>query len=119
MTLSAGSVPDVPVDVWPLPPGIDTPAVVIDLDVVERNVERMVAGLAIHGIALRPHAKTHKSVRLARLQLEAGARGITVGTLGEAEVMAAARSGTCSSRIRSGHRGPRVVACGTCWRSRT
>jgi D-serine deaminase-like pyridoxal phosphate-dependent protein len=42
------------------------------------------------GVALRPHAKTHKSVRIARLQLEAGAKGITVGTIGEAEVFAAA-----------------------------
>src|SRR2546423_74515 len=42
------------------------------------------------GVALRPHAKTHKSVRVARLQLDAGARGITVGTIGEAEVFAAA-----------------------------
>ncbi len=42
------------------------------------------------GIALRPHAKTHKSVAVARLQLDAGAHGITVGTIGEAEVFAAA-----------------------------
>jgi D-serine deaminase-like pyridoxal phosphate-dependent protein len=73
-----------------LPAGVDTPAVVIDLDVVERNVERMAAAMAVRGVALRPHVKTHKSVALARLQLEAGVAGITVGTLGEAEVMAAA-----------------------------
>jgi D-serine deaminase-like pyridoxal phosphate-dependent protein len=76
-----------------LPPGLDTPTLVIDLDVVEANANRMAAALAPRGIALRPHTKTHKSVALARLQLEAGATGITVGTLGEAEVMAAAGIG--------------------------
>ncbi|MBI2780814.1 MAG: alanine racemase [Chloroflexi bacterium] len=72
-----------------LPAGIDTPAVVIDLDIVERNAHRLGDELSRRGIALRPHAKTHKSVALARLQLEAGARGLTVGNLGEAEVFAA------------------------------
>ncbi|MEO6350842.1 MAG: alanine racemase, partial [Candidatus Limnocylindrales bacterium] len=71
-----------------LPPDLDTPCLVIDLDVVERNARRMADALGDRGIALRPHIKTHKSVALARLQLESGARGITVGTLGEAEVMA-------------------------------
>jgi D-serine deaminase-like pyridoxal phosphate-dependent protein len=72
-----------------LPNGLDTPVLVIDLDVVERNARRLGDALARRGIALRPHAKTHKSVALARLQLEAGARAITVGNLGEAEVFAA------------------------------
>jgi D-serine deaminase-like pyridoxal phosphate-dependent protein len=72
-----------------LPDGIDTPALVIDLEVVERNARRLVADLAARGISLRPHAKTHKSVALARLQLQTGATGITVGNLGEAEVLAA------------------------------
>jgi len=48
----------------------------------------MASAVADRGIALRPHTKTHKSVSLARIQLDAGARGVTVGTLGEAEVMA-------------------------------
>jgi D-serine deaminase-like pyridoxal phosphate-dependent protein len=73
----------------PLPDGLDTPALVIDLDVVERNAHRLGNELARRGIALRPHAKTHKSVALARVQLDAGAQGITVGNLGEAEVFAA------------------------------
>jgi D-serine deaminase-like pyridoxal phosphate-dependent protein len=73
-----------------LPAGLDTPALVIDLDVVEANARRMAAALSARGIVLRPHTKTHKSVALARVQLEAGASGITVGTLGEAEVMAEA-----------------------------
>jgi D-serine deaminase-like pyridoxal phosphate-dependent protein len=72
----------------PLPRGLDTPALVIDLDVVERNARRLAGALAQRGIALRPHAKTHKSVAIARLQLDAGAQGITVGNLGEAEVFA-------------------------------
>lgn len=72
-----------------LPDGLDTPALVIDLDIVEANAARMAAAVAESGIALRPHVKTHKTVALARIQVEAGAVGLTVGTLGEAEVMAA------------------------------
>ena len=71
-----------------LPGGIDTPAVLVDLDVAERNSRRLADELRTRGIDLRPHAKTHKSVALARLQIETGARGITVGNLGEAEVLA-------------------------------
>lgn len=72
-----------------LPDGLDTPALVIDLDVAERNARRLVDELGAKGISLRPHAKTHKSIGLARLQLQTGAKGITVGNLGEAEVLAA------------------------------
>ena len=72
-----------------LPAGLDTPTLVIDLDIVEGNARRMAEAVATHGVALRPHVKTHKSVALARIQLEAGAVGVTVGTLGEAEIMAA------------------------------
>jgi D-serine deaminase-like pyridoxal phosphate-dependent protein len=70
-----------------LPDGLDTPCLVVDLDVVDANVRRIADGAAARGVALRPHIKTHKSVALARLQLDGGAVGITVGTLGEAEVM--------------------------------
>ena len=72
-----------------LPAGLDTPALVIDLDIVERNARRLADALAARNVALRPHVKTHKSIALARIQLEAGAQGITVGNLGEAEVFAA------------------------------
>src|SRR3954467_6137111 len=72
----------------PLPAQIDTPRLVIDLDVVERNARRMADAMNSRGVPLRPHVKTHKTVAIARIQLEHGARGITVGTLGEAEVMA-------------------------------
>jgi D-serine deaminase-like pyridoxal phosphate-dependent protein len=67
------------------PAGVDTPQVIVDLSRVEANIGRLQAEMDARGIALRPHAKTHKSVAVARMQLAAGARGITVGTLGEAE----------------------------------
>lgn len=67
-----------------------TPAVVIDLDRVERNIARLQAACDAAGVANRPHIKTHKSPELARLQIEAGAKGITCQKLGEAEVFAEA-----------------------------
>jgi D-serine deaminase-like pyridoxal phosphate-dependent protein len=62
-----------------------TPALVLDLAALERNIAAMAAYCDRHGVALRPHAKTHKSVEVARRQLEAGAVGISVATIGEAE----------------------------------
>ena len=67
-----------------------TPAAVIDMDRVERNIARVQATCDAAGVANRPHIKTHKSPVLARLQIAAGARGITCQKLGEAEVMAEA-----------------------------
>lgn len=67
---------------------VDTPAVVIDLDRAEANIDKLQAYLDAHGIANRPHIKTHKLPLLAKRQVAAGAEGITVQTLGEAEVMA-------------------------------
>src|SRR5690348_11162912 len=69
---------------------IETPAVLLHLDAVERNIGRMADRAKQLGVALRPHAKTHKCVELARQQLEHGARGLTVSTLVEAEVFARA-----------------------------
>jgi D-serine deaminase-like pyridoxal phosphate-dependent protein len=68
---------------------VDTPAVVIDLDAVEANIAAMARIASAAGVHLRPHAKTHKMVQVARMQLDAGARGVTVAKLGEAEVMTA------------------------------
>jgi len=68
-----------------LPIGLDTPRLVVDVDRVTANIRRLQGELDARRIALRPHAKTHKSVAIGRMQLEAGARGLTVGTLGEAE----------------------------------
>lgn len=65
---------------------IDTPALVIDLDVVEANIAEMAE--ATRQVNLRPHIKTHKMPELAKLQLAAGAVGITCAKLGEAEIMA-------------------------------
>src|SRR5262245_37724308 len=64
-----------------------TPAVVIDLDRVEANIARVQRLCDAKGVANRPHIKTHKSPTLAKLQVAAGARGITCQKLGEAEVM--------------------------------
>src|ERR1700692_1802388 len=65
-----------------------TPAAVIDMDRVERNIARIQAACDAAGVANRPHIKTHKSPMLAKLQIAAGAHGITCQKLGEAEVMA-------------------------------
>ena len=67
-----------------------TPALVLDLDAMERNIERMRSFAAEKNIGLRPHCKTHKSINIARLQIEAGALGIGAATLGEAEIMGGA-----------------------------
>ena len=67
---------------------IDTPAVLIDIDRVEANLQRAQAHANKEGYALRPHTKTHKLPRFAKRQVEVGAVGITVQKLGEAEVMA-------------------------------
>jgi D-serine deaminase-like pyridoxal phosphate-dependent protein len=67
---------------------LDTPALCIDIDAMERNIAAMAALCRDKGIALRPHAKTHKSVRIAEKQQAAGAIGICCATIGEAEIMA-------------------------------
>jgi len=67
---------------------LPTPCILIDAATVRRNVERMAAYAKSHRIGLRPHTKTHKSTRLAELQLEHGAVGLTVAKAGEAQVMA-------------------------------
>lgn len=67
-----------------------TPAVVIDLDRVDRNIGRVQALCESAGVLNRPHIKTHKSPVLAKMQIAAGASGITCQKLGEAEIMAAA-----------------------------
>jgi D-serine deaminase-like pyridoxal phosphate-dependent protein len=69
---------------------LPTPSVVIDLDRVDRNIDRMQTSASARGLRLRPHAKTHKSITLARQQIARGAVGICCAKLGEAEVFAAA-----------------------------
>ncbi|HZD85805.1 MAG TPA: alanine racemase, partial [Gemmatimonadaceae bacterium] len=66
---------------------LDTPVLYVDLDVLERNIARMQAQCRAWGVALRPHVKTHKIAEIAQMQLDAGAIGITVAKVGEAEVL--------------------------------
>lgn len=67
---------------------IPTPSLLLDLDVLERNLAWMAGRAAALGVTLRPHIKTHKCIEVARLQQEVGAVGITVSTLFEARVFA-------------------------------
>ena len=67
---------------------LPTPAVLIDLDILGRNIASMQAQAREAGVSLRPHAKTHKSPEVGRLQLQAGARGLTLAKVSEAEVFA-------------------------------
>lgn len=69
---------------------LDTPAIAVDLERVERNIAKLQEYCDEHGLACRPHIKTHKLPLLAHLQVQAGAVGITVQKIGEGEVMAAA-----------------------------
>ncbi|WP_166983647.1 alanine racemase [Paramicrobacterium fandaimingii] len=91
----------------------ESPAAIVLHDTLSDNIARMQRFADSHGKNLRPHVKTHKSVEIGRLQLAAGARGITAGTVGEAEVFANAgvadifiayplwASGTKEQRLRS------------------
>jgi D-serine deaminase-like pyridoxal phosphate-dependent protein len=67
---------------------LETPAAVVDVDRMRANLAQAAAYCRAHGLAWRPHAKTHKSPELARAQVDAGAIGVTVATVREAEVMA-------------------------------
>jgi D-serine deaminase-like pyridoxal phosphate-dependent protein len=66
---------------------IETPALVVDLDIMDRNLQRVADYAGQHGLSLRPHTKTHKSIILAKRQLALGAAGLTVAKVSEAEVM--------------------------------
>jgi D-serine deaminase-like pyridoxal phosphate-dependent protein len=66
---------------------LDTPALVIDLDIMERNLQRTAAYASERGLRLRPHTKTHKIPALARMQIRMGAAGVTVAKTTEGEVM--------------------------------
>ncbi len=69
---------------------LDTPAIVVDLDIMERNLRQMSDYAAAHRLRLRPHTKTHKIPALGRRQIALGAAGLSVAKPGEAEVMMAA-----------------------------
>lgn len=67
---------------------LDTPALLVDLDRMEANLDRAAEYARENRLGLRPHTKTHKSTHVARMQLERGACGLTVAKVGEAEIMA-------------------------------
>jgi D-serine deaminase-like pyridoxal phosphate-dependent protein len=69
-----------------LPGGLETPCLVVDADVLDWNLRTMATSARSRSLALRPHAKTHKCVEIARRQLDLGAVGITVATVAEAEI---------------------------------
>jgi 3-hydroxy-D-aspartate aldolase len=69
---------------------LNTPALIVDVDALGRNIARMAAFASAAGLALRPHAKTHKSAEIARRQIAAGAIGVCCAKLGEAEALNAA-----------------------------
>jgi D-serine deaminase-like pyridoxal phosphate-dependent protein len=87
---------------------IPTPALVIDRAALERNIARMADFAAARGVALRPHAKTHKSSAIGRLQMEAGAAGLCCAKLGEAEALAA--DGLANLHLTSPVVAPRAIA---------
>jgi D-serine deaminase-like pyridoxal phosphate-dependent protein len=66
---------------------LETPALVIDVDVMERNLQRAAKYTKTHNLRLRPHTKTHKIPALARRQLELGAAGLAAAKVSEAEIM--------------------------------
>jgi len=69
---------------------LETPALLVDLDILEANIGKMAAFFKDKKAKLRPHFKTHKCSTIAQLQIEAGAKGICCAKLGEAEILAAA-----------------------------
>ncbi|MDE2183324.1 MAG: DSD1 family PLP-dependent enzyme [Alphaproteobacteria bacterium] len=89
-----------------------TPALVVDLDALERNIAAMAAHARRCGLALRPHAKTHKSVEIARRQIAAGALGVCCAKLGEAEALAEGGIGAIlvTSPVVTGRGMARLVA---------
>ena len=64
---------------------VQTPVLVLDLNLLEKNIQIMATFARGNSINLRPHAKTHKSIEIARLQMKAGSIGVCAATLGEAE----------------------------------
>ena len=91
---------------------IDTPALIVDVDRLEGNIARWAAFAREAGVKLRPHGKTHKCVEIARRQVSAGAVGLTLAKIGEAEVMARAgvRDIFLAYEVIGGPKLPRLIA---------
>ena len=68
---------------------LDTPALLVDIDAMDRNIGRLAGTMREHGVNWRPHAKGHKCPTITHRQIAAGAIGVTVAKVSEAEVMAA------------------------------
>lgn len=79
---------------------LDTPCLVLDMDVLERNLQKMQVAVERAGKHLRPHAKTHKCSALARRQIDAGAIGVCVAKVSEAEALV--KAGLDSSILITG-----------------
>lgn len=86
---------------------LNTPVLVLDAGALDRNIAAMAALVAVHGVGLRPHGKTHKSVDIARRQLAAGAAGICCAKIGEAEALA--EGGITGILITSPVAAPRAI----------
>src|SRR4051812_47336794 len=87
---------------------LNTPALVLDLEMLERNIAEMAAFAKAHKVNLRPHSKTHKSADIAKRQVAAGALGVCCAKLGEAEALAEA--GVESTHITSPVVTPQAIA---------
>ncbi len=79
---------------------IDTPALVVDLDAMDRNLANMAAFAGLHKVKLRPHAKMHKSAEIAKLQMAQGAVGVCVQKNPKQKPWSRAAFTTCSSPTR-------------------
>jgi D-serine deaminase-like pyridoxal phosphate-dependent protein len=92
---------------------LDTPCLVVDLDILETNIRTMAEHAASFGKKLRPHAKTHKCSRLAKMQMNAGAVGICVAKMGEAEalVRSGVREVLVTSPVVSDYKIRRLMEC--------
>ena len=86
---------------------LNTPALVLDIEALDRNIAAMATLAAGHGVALRPHAKTHKSVDIAKRQIAAGALGVCCAKIGEAEALT--EGGVTGILITSPVAAPRAV----------
>ena len=86
---------------------LNTPVLVLDVEALDRNVQRMAALTARHGVGLRPHAKTHKSVNIALRQIAAGAVGVCCAKIGEAEALS--EGGVTGILITSPVAAPRAI----------
>ena len=86
---------------------LNTPVLILDGDALDRNIAAMASLVASHGVGLRPHAKTHKSVDIAKRQIAAGATGVCCAKIGEAEVLA--EGGIAGILITSPVAAPRAI----------